>query len=77
MGPGSTRHAAIIEIGRLAIVGDEEADCAEGAGHTDTMITLGITVARRKLFTAPKLGSNSMVQSKPLMASEMNGERRG
>ena len=50
------------------------------------MITLGMTVsapashsgvnapspiARRTLFTAPKLGSNSIAQSRPLMASEM------
>ena len=50
------------------------------------MITLGMTVlvpashsgvnapsptARRTLLMAPKLGSNSMAQSRPLMASEM------
>ena len=50
------------------------------------MMTLGMTVlgsashswakapnpiARRKLLMAPKLGSNSMAQSRPLIASEM------
>ena len=50
------------------------------------MMTLGITVlgsashsganaprpiARRKLLTAPKFGSNSIAQSRPLIASEM------